>query len=115
MDRIQRLWFESLTSALSLPRDSFRLFQPAMTISSASALASLENLAAPEGLSFSPDLQSPRSFVDQYRAALERLLPPSPAVWPADELGEEVWQEWQTYLQSIAPPPPAHDLPQLFR
>lgn len=91
MEELQRRWRESVTAALLLPADAFRLLQPAWTVAS-----------------------------DEQLVAAEALLPrvePEP-VQPCgsleDAVGEDVCRAWELYLGTFARHPEPADLPELF-
>jgi hypothetical protein len=111
---LQNRWYNSLATHLNLDRSLFQISYPlAPIIHSTRELWAIQNVVPPLSLTFNSSAYPTRVFSDEYAAVVSQLQFPLSKF--RENIGEDTYQRWMTYLDKITPPPPDHQLPILFR
>lgn len=114
MTKLQNRWYNSLTTHLHLDRSLFQIRQSLdPIIRSNKELYMAQNVIPPSSLTFNSSIYQGELFFDEYAAIIEQFQYPEPKF--REDIGEEVYQKWLTYLKSLTPPPSDNKLPALFR
>lgn len=105
-------WYNQLAASLNLSIRHFQLLQPPAVPTSDQALWDSFNVVPPVTLKYNRWLYQQPTFFSQYAAVVNGLsFPESDFV---EDIGADTYVQWQAYLKTITPPPPANTLPTVW-
>ncbi len=111
---LQNRWYNSLVTHLRLDRSLFQIRYPLdPIIRSNQDLWAMQNIIPPLSLTFNSSIHQNELFFDEYTAIVSQIQYPENKF--REDIGEEVYQQWLSYLNNITPPPSDNKLPALFR
>jgi hypothetical protein len=111
---LQNRWYNCLVTKLQLdPNMIFQIRQPSLLFHSDQGLWAYQDVIPPASLTFNTSIYKSYLFSDEYAAVISELEFPTNKF--RQDIGEDNYQKWLTYLETINPPPPERQLPALFR
>lgn len=105
-------WYNKLTSSLNLSIRHFQLLQPPAVPASDQSFWDCFNIVPPATLKYNRWFYQQPTFFNQYAAVVNRLSFPESAF--VQDIGADTYVEWQAYLNTLSPPPPANTLPTVW-
>lgn len=105
-------WYNRLTASLNLSVQHFQLLQPPGVPASDQTLWDCFNVVPPATLKYNRWYYQQPTFFSQYAAVVNRLSFPESAF--VKDIGADTYVQWQAYLKTISPPPPANTLPTVW-
>lgn len=114
MTRLQNRWYNCLVGQLSLSPAMFQIMQPALPLAPTDlSLWASQNLLPPASLTFDRHVESGVLFFDEYNAVASQMQFPESSF--AQDIGEENYRAWKTYVNQQSPTPAENQLPALFQ
>ncbi|AOW98830.1 hypothetical protein BJP34_04620 [Moorena producens PAL-8-15-08-1] len=113
MTVLQNRWYNGLITKLQLDPNMFQIPQPSLVLQSSQDLWAYQDVIPPVSLTFNTSIYKSYLFSDEYAAVISELEFPTNKF--KQNIGEDNYQRWLTYLENINPPPPERQLPNLFR
>ena len=105
-------WYNKLAASLNLSVRHFQLLQPPTVPVSDKSLWDCFNVVPPVTLKYNRWFYQQPTFFSQYAAVVNGLSFPESAF--VKDIGADTYVEWQAYLKTISPPPPANTLPTVW-
>lgn len=114
MTALENRWYNGLSAGLNLDPNLFQIRQPVLSMpNSDQTLWAYQDVIPPMSLTFNNSVANGNRFSDEYAAVVNQLeFPPDKF---RQDIGDEAYQKWSAYLQTIIPPPSESQLPILFR
>lgn len=105
-------WYNRLAASLNLSNSHFQLLQPPAVPTGDQGLWDCLNIVPPVTLKYNRWFYQQPTFFSQYAAVVNGLSFPESAF--AKDIGADTYMQWQAYLKTITPPPPANTLPSVW-
>jgi hypothetical protein len=105
-------WYNQLAASLNLSVRHFQLLQPPAVPASDQSLWDCFNVVPPVTLKYNRWFYQQPTFFSQYAAVVNGLSFPESAF--VKDIGADTYLQWQAYLNTISPPPPANTLPTVW-
>ncbi|SDE79830.1 hypothetical protein SAMN04487996_10723 [Dyadobacter soli] len=105
-------WYNQLASCLNLSTRHFQLLQPAAVPVSDQSLWDCIDVVPPVTLKYNCWIYQQPTFFGQYAAVVNGLSFPESTF--IEDIGRETYVQWEAYLRTVTPPPPANELPSVW-